>query len=146
MKSASICPVEEKQPSSCNSVSHQEASSAINTAGSVSTDKPDSQADSETSLQDNFTKLEVFLVYWSCHRIPDHNGTIYCKLKIGENQNVESKRVVVFSQDDGPGFTYSAHLCGHLVEAGRIASCEEGNRLLQKVDSYRLRIEHCRLE
>lgn len=107
----------------------------------MSTDKPDSQADSETSVQDNFTKLNVLSVYWSCHRIPDHSGTIYCKLKIGANQNVE----VVFSQDDGPGFTYSAHLCGYLVEAGLIASCEEGNRLLRKVDSYRLCIEHCKL-
>ncbi|XP_049515749.1 uncharacterized protein LOC125941917 [Dermacentor silvarum] len=129
-KSGSICPVEEKRPLSCDSACDQEAS--------VSTATPDSRADSETSVQDDFAKLDVPSVYWSCHRMPDHNGTVYCKLKIGENQNVESERVVVLSQDDGPGVAYSAHLCGHLVEAGRIASCEEGNLLLQKLDSYRL--------
>lgn len=110
-KSAGICPVEEKRPAIDASVSDQEASCVNNDTGSVST-----EIDSEMPEEDNFMKLDVPSLYWSCHRILDHRGAIYCKMRMGENCSVESERVVVFSQDGDPGVAYSAHICGHLVD------------------------------
>ncbi|XP_054928431.1 uncharacterized protein [Dermacentor andersoni] len=138
-KSTSACPDEAKKRSGCHSVDDEEARCTdVRTACSVLTNDPDTCENGETSLPDDFTRLDVPSEYWSCNRIPDYSGTVYCKLRMKENQTVESERVVVLSRDDGPGVAYSAHLCGHLIETGRIASCEEGNQLLRKVDSYRL--------
>ncbi|CAN7977271.1 unnamed protein product, partial [Ixodes persulcatus] len=138
-KNASVCPVKEKRVPSHDFVVDLEASGpSTDTGGSVLTNELDPRAASETCVPVDFTRLDVPSEYWSSHHIPDYTGIVYCKLKIGENQNIESERVVLLSRDDGPGVAYSAHLCGHLVDTGRIASCEEGNRLLRKVDSYRL--------
>lgn len=137
-KSSVVCPIQNKTPSANDSALEKEASCTSNdTADGVFTDQPGPLSASETSAPDGFAKLNVPSEYWSCHRIPDYSG-VYCKLKMGEDQNVELERVVMLSRDDGPGVAYSAHLCGHLVETGRIASCEEGDLLLQSVDSYQL--------
>lgn len=104
----------------------------------------DIPADHEPEVVNTTASLERLLklclpsVYWSSHRIPNHEGVVYCKLKMRENEDLVSERAVIFSQDGMPGIVYSAYLRGRRVEAGRIFTCEEAETVLRNVDLYRL--------
>ncbi|CAN7979361.1 unnamed protein product [Ixodes persulcatus] len=90
-KNASVCPIEEKRVPS-----HDFVRPSTDTGGSMLTNELDPRAASETCVPDAFTRLDVPSEYWSSHCIADYTGIVYCKLKIGENQNIVRKGGAAF--------------------------------------------------
>lgn len=89
-KSTSTYPNEAKRPqSNASDVNKESRCPGIDTESSVLANDQDPCEVDEASVPDDFSKLDVPSEYWSCHRIPDYSGTVYCKLRMGENQCVE---------------------------------------------------------